>query len=175
MTPCNPFSKGWCDGLEHFLSLKGVMLNEEEMSAPRYGVSPKRNCPKFTAQDLLLLQDTVPCLPSDGSISILNSPEAKCYSIANDIVNRWIDKSREERSTVRPRAKNTVEELALKHMDIVSIMPARPKRDDSDLLDVVYRERKEEAIRTQTKPLETIQVRTINVMYAHSRLFFTIP
>jgi hypothetical protein len=106
-----------------------------------------------------MLSEAVPNLATDGSTTVLNHSKAKCYAIAEEIINTWIENSGDELHTTRPRAVNDVEKLALKHMDITQIVSAEPKSEESLLLDDNYERKKRDAILTLTKPLEVIQVR----------------
>ena len=119
----------------------------------------KNICPEFSEDDINLLNETILVLVKDsnGSVTILDDPKAKCYTIANDIVNNWVEKLSNER-TVRPHPTNNVERLVLAHMEITHIIPIEPD-SDSLLLDVNCQQAKRDAILHQTQPMETIQVR----------------
>jgi hypothetical protein len=157
--PCDPFSTGWRENLELYASFNGLQIDDDR--CPYYGVRPKRKsiCPEFSDGDINLLNETIPLLAKDGDISvtILDEPKAKCYAIANNIINNWVAKLSNER-TVRPHPTNNVERLALKHMEITHIIPIEPA-PDSLYLDANCQQAKRDAILNQTQPMETIQVR----------------
>ena len=99
----------------------------------------------------------MPNFASDGSETILDNKKGKCYAIAEEIIHKWTDKPKEER-TVRPRAVTAVEKLAFKHMEIVHVVVSEPKEKESDILDSNYLDKKREAILTQIKPFKITQV-----------------
>ena len=160
--PRDPFSSGWRENLELYASFNGLRIDGRN-AAPYYGVRPKDNllCPAFSDEEILLLDEAVPILArgnSAGIDTILDDPKAKCYSIANEIINNWVEKSSDER-TVCPRATNVVERIALKHMKITHILTAEPKSADSMLIDENFNESKRKAILELTLPMETIEAR----------------
>jgi hypothetical protein len=164
MKPCNPYSTGWRENLELYASFNSLSLKKDE-GCQYYGVQPKDNnvCQEFSEADISMLDEAVPNLAADSNDSntITNHSKTKCYAVAEEIINSWIEKSMDER-TIKPRATTDVERLALKHMDITQIISAQPKSEDSMLLEVNYEKRKQDAMIHLTKTLEQIQVRPNN-------------
>ena len=158
--PCDPFSIGWRENLDLYASFNaGIRISREP--CPNYGVKPKNKnaCRDFTKDEITMLNDAVPVLAKvDGVRTILDDPTAKCYAIANDIVNNWIEKPSEERARRCPHATNAVESLALKHMEIVRIVCAETS-PESLLLESNCRRLKRDAIIRQTAAMETIRVK----------------
>ena len=157
----NPFSSGWRDNLELYASFNSLKIINTN-PAPYFGVRPKddRLCPSFSDDDILLLNEAVPILARGKSndLIILDEPKTKCYAIANEIVNNWVEKPADER-TVCPQANTAVERIALNHMDINHIIKAEPKSKESLFLDVNFEEEKRNAILNLTLPMETIEAR----------------
>ena len=158
--PRNPYSSGWRENLELYASFNSIHVKQDDGSR-YYGVQPKKNdaCPDFSEADISMLDEAVPNFVSEeNDVTILHHAKSKCYSIAEEIINSWLEKSADER-TVRPRATSSVEKLALKHMDIANIISAQPKSDESMLLEVNFEKRKREAMLYLTKSCEQIQVK----------------
>ena len=158
--PRDPYSIGWRENLELFSAFNGLKLTGKE-EAPFYGVRPKEKgaCPPFSEDEIRLLNEAVPILARrDGDSTVLDHPRAKCYAIANDIVNTWVEKPACERTT-RPRAVTAVERIALQHVDITQIISAEPVFDGSFLLESDLKTAKKEALLTCTKEKESIQIR----------------
>jgi hypothetical protein len=160
LDPCNPYSDGWRENLELYASMNGLKIKNNE-AFRNYGVQPKDSgvCSEFTEDEIVLLEEAVPNFTSSssGGTTILNHPKAMCYAVANDIIVNWTEKDSELRS-LRPRAATDVEHLSLQHMEIIQIITAVPKSNESLLLDENYENRKRDGIITLTKSLETIQV-----------------
>ena len=157
--PCNPFSPGWRENLELYASFNGLRMSSD--ACPYYGVKPKNKslCRDFSDAEIQLLNEAMPVLArdADGTNTILDDPKAKCYSIANRIVNDWVEKPSDEHA-VRPHPTSAVERLALEHMEITHIVTAEPS-ESSEYLESVCQQRKKDAILYQTLPMETIQVK----------------
>ena len=164
MKPCNPYSTGWRENLELYTSFNSLKLNRDD-GCRYYGVQPKDNniCQEFSVADISMLDEAVPNLAVDSNDSntIINHSKAKCYAVADEIINSWVEKGVDER-TVRPQACTDVEKLALKHMNITQIISAQPKSEESMLLEVNYEKRKQDAMIHLTKTLEQIQVKLKN-------------
>jgi hypothetical protein len=92
---------------------------------------------EFSEADISMLDQAVPNIASDeNDITVPHHSKAKCYSIAEEIINSWVEKGVDER-TCRPCATTDVEKVALKHMDITQIIAAEPKSEESMLLEVI--------------------------------------
>ena len=161
MDPCNPYSDGWRENLELYSSMNGLKIKNDE-AFRNYGVCPRDNgvCPEFNEDDVALLEEAVPnfaSLASGGTPTLLNHPKAMCYAIANDVIINWSEKNADLRP-LRPRAITDAENLALQHMEIVQILTAVPKSNESLLLDENYEKRKRDGIIMLTKSMEAIQV-----------------
>jgi hypothetical protein len=160
--PRNPFSSGWRENLELYASFNDLRISNSNPS-PYYGVRPKDEllCPSFSDEERSLLNKAVPILARGNSEDVpclLDEPKTKCYAIANEIVNDWVEKAPDERA-LRPRATNAVQRIALKHMTITHILTANPKASDSALLDDNFKEAKRAAILNLALPMETIEAR----------------
>jgi hypothetical protein len=158
--PRDPYSSGWRENLELYSSFNGLQVKSDDR-CQYYGVRPKENdiCVEFSEADISLLDRAVPNIASDENDNmILQHAKAKCYSIAEEIVNSWVEKGGDER-TCRPQATTDVEEVALKHMNITQIISAEPKSKESMLLEVNFEKRKREAMLYLTKKCEQIQVK----------------
>jgi hypothetical protein len=158
----NPYSSGWRENLELYSSFNGIRVKNDD-GCRYYGVRPKDNDigVDFTDAEISMLEEAVPNLASSGNedgTTILHHAKAKCYSIAEEIINSWVEKGVDER-TCRPRASTEAEKIALKHMDITQIITAEPKSEESMLLEVNFEKRKREAMLNLTKSCEQIQVR----------------
>ena len=60
-----------------------------------YGVLPKNNdvCPVFSEADISLLDEAVPnTAAKKGDVSILQSPKANCFAVAEEIINNYIER-----------------------------------------------------------------------------------
>ena len=164
MKPCNPYSTGWRENLELYTSFNSLKLNRDD-GCRYYGVQPKDNniCQEFSVADISMLDEAVPNLAADSNDSniIINHSKAKCYAVADEIINSWVERGVDEQ-TYRPQACTDVEKLALKHMNITQIISAQPKSEESMLLEVNYEKRKQDAMIHLTKTLEQIQVKLKN-------------
>jgi hypothetical protein len=121
-------------------------------------VQPKDNnvCPDFSEADISMLDEAVPNFASEeNAVAILEHVKAKCYAVAEEIVNSWVEKPVNERAT-RPRAMSDVDRLALDHMDIVQIITAEPISEDLLVLDVNCDRKKRNAMLHLTKAMEQI-------------------
>ena len=161
--PRNPYSSGWRENLELYASFNSLQVKQDD-GCQLYGVRPRNPdvCNDFSEADISMLDEAVPTLAADANgETILHHSKSKCYSIAEEIVNGWVEKGADER-TVRPRATTDVEKLALAHMDITQIVTAQPKSEESMLLEVNFERRKRNAMLYLTKSCEQIQVKQRN-------------
>ena len=160
INPRNPYSSGWRENLELYASFNGLRTKQDD-GRRYYGVQPKdiNVCPDFSEADISMLDEAVPNFASDeNAVTILEHVKAKCYAVADEIVNSWVEKPVDARAP-RPRAMSDVDRLALKHMDIIQIITAEPISEESLLLDVNRDRKKRNAMLHLTKTMEQIQVR----------------
>ena len=91
---------------------------------PNYGVWPKNVSLRreFSEAEIDLLDEAIPILAKDdNTVTILDDPRTKSYSIASNIVNKWVAKASNQQP-VRPRSTNAVETLLLEYMEITHIL-----------------------------------------------------
>eukprot|EP00531_Pseudo-nitzschia_arenysensis_P020314 CAMPEP_0116121844 /NCGR_PEP_ID=MMETSP0329-20121206/3908_1 /TAXON_ID=697910 /ORGANISM="Pseudo-nitzschia arenysensis, Strain B593" /LENGTH=1159 /DNA_ID=CAMNT_0003615673 /DNA_START=16 /DNA_END=3493 /DNA_ORIENTATION=- len=161
IVPCDPFSIGWRDNLELYASFNHLQINKTESPAPYFGVRPKEIdcCPSFSEKEIDLLDEAIPILAkNDDNLTLLDDPRTKCYAIANNIVDNWVEMPSDERE-IRPRPTTEAEKIASKHMEITHIIRAEAKCEDTALLDRHFRKAKRQAILNLTLPLETIEAK----------------
>ena len=166
MEPCDPFSPGWTEALELYGSYNGLKTKGPNGDQSQfYGVRPKDNnvCPTFSERDLSLLDEAIPNLVSNCELTILDHAKTKCYSVVEEIINKWVERFGDgQPRSGRPRAVTDAEKVALEHMDIIQIISLVPKAKGSLLIDENYKSRKRDVMLTLTKPLEIIRVQPKN-------------
>ena len=132
MEPCDPYSPGWTEALELYGSYNGLKTKGCDGDQSQfYGVRPKDNnvCPMFSERDLSLLDEAIPNLVSNDELTVLNHVKTKCYSVVEEIINKWVERFGDGQPRGgRPRAITDAEKVALEHMDITQIISVIPKQ-----------------------------------------------
>ena len=148
------------DNLELYASFNSLKMTRRSADGRQfYGVYPKNNdgCPEFSEADISMLAEAVPnTAANDNDVSILQNSKVKCYAIAEEIINDYVENGV---LMFCPRASTDVEKLALKHMNITQIISAEPTTEESMLHEVNLEKRKRDAMLYLSKSMDQIQVK----------------